>query len=79
MCLTSLKVGDTGVIHSPGFPAPYPDSASCLWLLQTDDPDHRIVLNCDVINLESCGVLGRDSPRWRDYLVISPLWSFKKV
>lgn len=30
------------------------------------------------LQLEPCGRLGRGSPDWRDYLVVSPLWSFRK-
>ena len=33
---------------------------------------------CDTIHLESCGVAGGFAPNWRDYLVISPMWTFKK-
>ena len=35
-------------------------------------------LICDTVELASCGPIGRDAPSWRDYLVVSPLWSFKK-
>ena len=31
-----------------------------------------------MVELASCGPVGRDAPQWRDYLIVSPLWSFKK-
>eukprot|EP00095_Tigriopus_kingsejongensis_P012540 maker-scaffold262_size232883-snap-gene-1.9 protein:Tk12540 transcript:maker-scaffold262_size232883-snap-gene-1.9-mRNA-1 annotation:"rendezvin" len=77
-CLTDLREGDNGTVMSPNFPDPYPDNENCLWLLQTVLPELRITLTCDTIQLESCGPLGKDSPMWKDYLIISPLWSFKK-
>ena len=33
---------------------------------------------CDMIDLEPCGVAGGFAPNWRDYLIISPMWTFKK-
>ncbi|TRY78688.1 hypothetical protein TCAL_04232 [Tigriopus californicus] len=77
-CRTDLREGDNGTVKSSNFPYPYPDNENCLWLLQTVDPDLRVALTCDTIHLESCGTLGKNSPMWKDYLIISPLWSFKK-
>ena len=36
------------------------------------------MLSCDEIHLESCGVAGPLAPNWRDVLIVSPLWTFKK-
>ncbi len=41
-------------------------------------PSVRCSLTCSDIKLESCGTLDKYSPKWKDYLIISPLWSFKK-
>ena len=50
-CKQNLTVGDEGVIQSPKFPDAYQANVNCLWLLETADLDHRIVLNCDTIEL----------------------------
>ena len=35
-------------------------------------------LVCDKIELEPCGSQNGFAPSWRDYLIVSPLWNFKK-
>jgi hypothetical protein len=32
----------------------------------------------DMIQLESCGAQNGFAPSWKDHLIISPLWNFKK-
>ncbi|GFX24232.1 tolloid-like protein 2 [Trichonephila clavipes] len=49
-CKTSLTEG-SGVIRSPGFPNFYPDKTDC-WTLITVNPDKKIALNFDSIDLE---------------------------
>lgn len=77
-CEARLMWGDSGVIESPNFPHPYEPNMDCLWLLKTADEDARIQLVCDTIQLESCGGQNGFAPSWKDYLIISPLWNFKK-
>ena len=35
-------------------------------------------LVCDTIKLEPCGSQNGFAPSWRDFLIVSPLWNFKK-
>ncbi|GFY65752.1 tolloid-like protein 2 [Trichonephila inaurata madagascariensis] len=49
-CKTSLTEG-SGVIRSPGFPNFYPDKTDC-WTLITVNPDKKITLHFDSIDLE---------------------------
>ena len=77
-CKMNLKLGDKGVISTSSGPdGSYLKGLQCLWLLSTVD-DSRIRLSCDRIELTECKDLGRDSPDWQDYLVISPTWAFRK-
>jgi len=39
---------------------------------------HSFVQRFSPLQLQGCALMGKDSPTWRDYLIISPLWSFKK-
>ena len=74
----SLTEGDSGVISPPvNEDGSYDKGLQCLWLLSTSDGS-RIRLRCDRVELAKCKDLGRDSPDWRDYLVISPTWAFRK-
>ena len=50
-CKTNLTIEDEGVIESPGYPDAYLANMDCLWLLETSDLDHRIVLDCDTVEL----------------------------
>ena len=76
-CRTNLTLGSTGVIESPNFPQKYGANVECLWLISSVE-GHKVKLSCDTIELESCGMAGGVSPNWRDYLIISPMWTFKK-
>ena len=38
----------------------------------------RIRLTCTTLHLESCGEMDREAPMWKDYLIISPSWDFRK-